>query len=62
MSLFDKPFDRRTMLSGSATVLGAAAASNLPYGNAFAEGFPAGDISVTVPTRAGGGAAGTASP
>lgn len=56
MSLFDKPFDRRTMLSGSATVLGAAAASSLPFGNAFAAGFPDGAISVTVPTRAGGGA------
>jgi tripartite-type tricarboxylate transporter receptor subunit TctC len=56
MSLFDKSFDRRTMLGGSAAVLGAAAASSLPFGNAFAAGFPDGDISVTVPTRAGGGA------
>ncbi len=56
MSLFDKPFDRRTMLGGSAAVLGAAAVSSLPFGNAFAAGFPERDISVTVPTRAGGGA------
>jgi tripartite-type tricarboxylate transporter receptor subunit TctC len=56
MSLFDKSFDRRTMLGGSAAVLGAAAASSLPFGNAFADKFPDGDISVIVPTRAGGGA------
>ena len=56
MSLFDKTFDRRTVLSGSAAALGVAAASSLPFGNAFAAGFPDGDISVTVPTRAGGGA------
>ena len=56
MSLFDKMFDRRIVLSGSAAALGVAAASSLPFGNAFAAGFPDGDISVTVPTRAGGGA------
>ncbi len=56
MSLFDTTFDRRTVLSGSAAALGVAAASSLPFGNAFAAGFPDGDISVTVPTRAGGGA------
>jgi tripartite-type tricarboxylate transporter receptor subunit TctC len=44
------------MLGGSATILGAAAASSLPFGSAFAAGFPDGPISVTVPTRAGGGA------
>ena len=56
MSLFDKDFDRRAMLGGSAAVLGAAAVSTLPFGNAFAAGYPDGPISVTVPTRAGGGA------
>ncbi len=56
MSIFDNPFDRRTILRGSAAIVGAAAASSLPFGNAFAAGFPDGDISVTVPTRAGGGA------
>jgi tripartite-type tricarboxylate transporter receptor subunit TctC len=44
------------MLGGSAAVLGAAAFSSMPFGNAFAAEFPDGDISVTVPTRAGGGA------
>ncbi len=56
MSILDNPFDRRTILRGSAAIVGAAAASSLPFGNAFAAGFPDGDISVTVPTRAGGGA------
>ncbi|NKB47811.1 MAG: hypothetical protein GKS02_00455 [Alphaproteobacteria bacterium] len=56
MTLFDKPFDRRTLLQGSATILGAAAASSVPFAGAFGAGFPDGDISVTVPTRAGGGA------
>ncbi len=56
MSLFDKSFDRRALLGGSAAALGAAATSSLPFRSAFAAGFPEGDISVTVPTRAGGGA------
>ena len=56
MSPFDKTFDRRTVLGGSAAALGVAALSSMPFGNAFAAGFPDGDISVTVPTRAGGGA------
>jgi tripartite-type tricarboxylate transporter receptor subunit TctC len=56
MAIYNTPFDRRTVLRGSATVLGAAAASSLPFGSAFAAGFPDGDIDVTVPTRAGGGA------
>lgn len=56
MSPFDKNFDRRALLGGSAAILGAAAASSLPFGSAFADKFPDGTISVTVPTRAGGGA------
>ena len=56
MKIIDSAFDRRTILRGSAAVLGAAAASNLPFGNAFAAGFPDGPISIAVPTRAGGGA------
>ena len=40
MTIIDRPFDRRTILKGSATALGAAAASGLPFGSEFAAGFP----------------------
>lgn len=56
MSAFDKRFDRRAILKGSMATAGALAASSLPFSNAFAAGFPEGDIDVIVPTRAGGGA------
>lgn len=56
MNLRDKLIGRRTVLRGSASALGLVAATSLPFGGARAASFPDGDISVIVPTRAGGGA------
>lgn len=57
---FDKKFDaglsRRDILKSSLGIAGAAAASTLPFSNAFAAGFPDRNLKVYVPTREGGGA------
>ncbi len=52
----DNKLDRRTILKGGAALAGAAAASSLPFGSAFAAGYPDRNIKVYVPTREGGGA------
>jgi putative tricarboxylic transport membrane protein len=47
---------RRTLLKGSAAVLGTAALSTAPISSAFAARFPSDPIKVMVATREGGGA------
>ncbi|MDA0241093.1 MAG: tripartite tricarboxylate transporter substrate-binding protein [Proteobacteria bacterium] len=56
MDDFNKLIDRRSMLVGTGAAVGAAAATSLPFGEAFAANFPARNIQVAIPTRAGGGA------
>ncbi|MFP6734442.1 MAG: tripartite tricarboxylate transporter substrate-binding protein [Rhodospirillales bacterium] len=56
MDIFIKNYDRRSVLKGTGLALGAAGIANLPFSDAFGASFPASTISVTVSTRAGGGA------
>lgn len=56
MDEFKKPVDRRSVLLGTGAAIGAAAATSLPFSNAFAQSFPSRNIQVAIPTRAGGGA------
>lgn len=56
MSDSNREIDRRALLKGAGAVAGAAALSSVPFGGAFAAGYPDRNINVVVPTRAGGGA------
>lgn len=56
MSNFDDGFSRRGLLKGAGAVAGMGALTALPFGSAFAAGFPERNIKVFVPTREGGGA------
>ena len=56
MSDFRYDMDRRRVLKGAGALAGAATLSSLPFGSAFAAGYPERNIDVIVPTRAGGGA------
>ena len=47
---------RRNFLKGTAAAIGLGSVSAFPFSNAFAADFPAHDLDVVVPTRAGGGA------
>ncbi len=56
MTIIKSGFDRRTFLKGTLATLGGAAVGTVPFRNASAADFPTRNISVVVPTRAGGGA------
>ncbi len=53
---FDPKLSRRDILRSSMALAGVAAASTVPFSNAFAAGYPDRNIKVYVPTREGGGA------